>query len=373
MWRCVLVALLMLSIPNAAYGESGLVSFKACQSCHTDIFELWKHSLHSQSFSDPPFQAAYMKLMLQEGGESVRTCLRCHAPAAYIAGDFDLKSSLAAEGVSCSFCHSVASVRPSSVDDYYHLDTSGVVYGPYPSVGTDAHPIVHSDLHRKSELCAGCHEYTNRNGVALLQTYSEWRASPYPQAEIDCQNCHMPIMTELSIANGHKSLEQFVTAHEFRGGHSQINLAHAVVVNTTASRTGSVLNVEVSITNAESGHMLPTGIPIRRMVLNVMLKGPGGQVVSSARKVYRKVLTDQYGTIIENVVDMFAEATRIYADNRIGPKETRIETFAFDLPPWLPQYQVESVLNYEYSRPVLTEQMVQIEMAKNVISSRDNR
>jgi len=372
MRRYVLVALLILGIPMAAQGGSGLASFKACQFCHADIFELWKHSLHSQSYSDPPFQAAYIKLMLQEGGDAVKTCLRCHAPAAFIARDFDLKSPIAAEGVSCSFCHSIASINESDADNYYRLDTGGAVYGPYPNVSISGHPIAYSELHRKSELCAGCHEYVNPHGVALLETYSEWKSSPYPQLEVDCQNCHMPIMSDLSIANGHKSLDQFVTAHEFRGGHSKINLAHAVSVDTKARRTGNMLNVEVAITNAESGHKLPTGIPIRQLVLNVTLKGPGGHAVSSARKVYRKALTDQYGTIIENVADMFSDATRIYSDNRIGPKETRVETFAFDLPKWLTRYQIEAVLNYEYSRPVLTEETVQIEMARNLIDSRDD-
>ncbi len=370
MWRTVLVVLLILAIVTAVGADAGLASFKVCQGCHSNIFELWKHSLHGQSYSDPPFQAAYMKLMLEIGRDSTRLCLRCHAPTAYLSHDSDPNSPLAAEGVSCSFCHSISSVNAGASETYYNLDTGGIAYGPYPPVQPSGHQVQYSELHRRSELCAGCHEFANASGVMLLETYSEWRASPYPGNEVHCQNCHMPIMYDLKVVDRSDIPNYYVTAHEFRGGHSTINLAHAATLETHATRDGRTLNVAVTVTNAESGHKLPTGIPVRKVVLHVVLKTPQGAEIASGRKVYRKVLCDKYGAIIENVADMFVAATRVYADNRIGPKESRTEHFTFDIPEWASQFVLETALTYEYSRPVLTEESVSIEMARNVIDSK---
>ena len=372
MSRYVLVTLIILGIPIPASAEPGFAASKTCRACHNDIFELWKHSLHAQSFSDPPFQAAYMQLMLEEGRDSTRMCLSCHAPAAYLSGGDEANTSLATEGVSCSFCHAVSSVNAGnagSLETYYNLDTSGVAYGPYPPADW-GHEVRFSELHRRSELCAGCHEFANANGVMLLETYSEWKASEYPQNEVHCQNCHMPIMYDLQIVDHGNDPSRFVTAHEFRGGHSRINLEHAVALETSVTRTGSALSVEVTVTNSESGHKLPTGIPIRKLVLTVAMRTPQGAEIASGRKVYRKVLCDKYGAVIENVADMFAAATRVYADNRIAPKESRIERFNFEIPERTPRYIIEAVLNYEYNRPVLTEESVSIQMAKNTVDSR---
>ena len=370
MWRYGLVILMIAAIPVAANGGAGSTSYNSCRSCHSDIFDLWKHSLHSQSFTDPPFQAAYMRLMLEVGRDSTQLCLRCHAPMAYLAGESDPKSPSVAEGVSCSFCHAISSVNEDRLESYYNLDTGGIAYGPYPPTNPTGHAVKFSEIHNQSKLCAGCHEYANPHGAMLLETYSEWQASPYPGNNVHCQNCHMPIMYDLRVVNNRETPNYYVTAHEFRGGHSGINLAHAVKLETRATKAGKTVNVEVVVTNAESGHKLPTGIPIRKLVLNVAMKTLQGTEIASGRKVYRKVLCDKYGTVIENVADMFVEATHVYADNRIAPKESRTERFTFEIPAWASRFNIETVLNYEYSRPVLTEESVSLEMGKNVIESK---
>jgi hypothetical protein len=290
---------------------------------------------------------------------------------AYLSNDFDPGSPAIAEGVSCLFCHSISSIKHGNIDTYYNLDTSGVMYGPYEITGEAGHETQYSSLFLKSDLCAGCHEYINDFGVGVLETYSEWEKSSYPDNGVHCQNCHMPIMPELSVADNYEVENYYVTAHEFRGGHSNINLSHAVSLKTAVVKDGRRLDVQVSITNAESGHKLPTGIPSRRLVLKVALRlAHDSSEVSAVRKVYRKVLTDKYGSIIENVPDMFLISTDVYSDNRIGPKETRVENFTFEIPRWVSNYFIETKLNYEYSRPILTEEEISVEMAKNIITSK---
>ncbi len=173
--------------------------------------------------------------------------------------------------------------------------------------------------------------------------------------------------------NEQKVSAYYVTAHEFLGGYSNINLSTAAKLETDVKRTGSRLDVTVRITNAESGHKLPTGIPIRRLVLNVALKSGVNAEISSARRVYRKALTDKYGTIMETAPEIFLNATDVYSDNRIAPQETRVEKFGFVVPKSVEDYWLEVVLNYEATRPVLKDESVVIEMAKNIIPSESIR
>jgi len=266
----------------------------------------------------------------------------------------------------------VESIRPGeNIDTYYQPDRTGKIRGPYEPTLPSTHEAEYSPLFLQADLCAGCHEYANEYGVTILGTFSEWSESPYPGNDVHCQNCHMPIMPDLSVVDGRQVPNYYVTAHEFRGGHSNINLEHAVSLETTARRDDERIEVLVSITNSESGHKLPTGIPIRKIVLDVVLETDDGFTIGSAGKVYRKVLTDKYGTIIENAPDMFLNATAVFSDNRIRPKETRVEKFTFVLPEGVDDYRVETTLNYEHSRPVLKEEHVRIPMASNTVLARD--
>lgn len=371
--KIILCFILIISIAGNVIAAQH-TSYQECRKCHSDIFKLWNTSLHSSSFSNPTFQTSYMSLLLDEGKEAGKLCLRCHAPVAYLSNDYDLKSSEAAEGVTCWFCHSISSVNQGArIENYYNIDTTGVIYGPYqPSDDIDIdHEIKHSELHLTAEVCAGCHEFVNDNNVGVLETFSEWKKSSYSEEDVYCQNCHMPIMIDLSVTDDKEVSNYYVTAHEFQGGHSRVNLRNAVVLETVVVKNNRTLNVKTYLTNAESGHKLPTGIPIRKLVLEVILLNNNQVEIGSARKVYRKVLTDKYGTIIENAADMFKNATQIFSDNRINPKETRIEEFIFVLPEYLKDFRIVTILNYEFTRPFLKEEFVRIRMAKNIVTSKD--
>ena len=369
--KIFILAIFVLVISGNAYAEI-YQSYKDCRDCHSDIFRLWSSSLHAKSFINPSFQATYFMILLEEGEEVGRFCLKCHAPAAYLTEDSRFDSHLASEGVACWTCHSISSVNQNEdIDNYYNFDTTGTLYGPYHVKDSSAHSSKFSELHLKAELCAGCHEFINENGVGILETYSEWNASPYKKEEVYCQNCHMPIMVDLSIVDGQEISGYYVTAHEFQGGHSKINLAHAVSMKTEATKKDRQVYVTVEITNAESGHKLPTGLPVRKLVLQVTLKNQNNVEISSARKVFRKVLVDKYGTVIENAADMFLKAANIFSDNRIGPKERRVENFVFTLPKGIKEYTIDAVLNYEYTRQLLTNEPVKIQMARDKIKSRD--
>jgi hypothetical protein len=55
---------------------AGLDSLKAesCGTCHREIYEEWKSSIHAQAYKDPFFQAYWKK------DKNIWVCLNCHTP-----------------------------------------------------------------------------------------------------------------------------------------------------------------------------------------------------------------------------------------------------------------------------------------------------
>jgi len=99
---------------------------KKCQMCHFELYDTWKTSMHSKSWTDGIFQKKYQEYLrvqlskigsidkntgttyttgilvgnkstnvnntsaVRTGGGTSRVCLKCHAPGAYYAGDFNI-------------------------------------------------------------------------------------------------------------------------------------------------------------------------------------------------------------------------------------------------------------------------------------------
>lgn len=81
---------------------------KKCQNCHNELYDTWKSSMHGKSWTDPIFQSKFQDFLrthINKIGEDksaaggieytetkfkgvAQTCIKCHAPGAYYAGDF---------------------------------------------------------------------------------------------------------------------------------------------------------------------------------------------------------------------------------------------------------------------------------------------
>ena len=88
---------------------------KKCQNCHNELYDTWKGSMHGRSWSDPVFQSKFQdflriqvsKIGTNPTGEKLyteqvfkgasQTCIKCHAPGAYYAGDFDVEITVLKE------------------------------------------------------------------------------------------------------------------------------------------------------------------------------------------------------------------------------------------------------------------------------------
>jgi hypothetical protein len=270
------------------------------------------------------------------------TCADCHAPG--IDGELGGRDLLEARdhayayGVHCDVCHKVAAVdleaepgvggrlrivRPSEPSPSPMLGTyAPLTFGPHADVlNPRMGQVYREELFHGAELCAGCHE---QHQPALLgavdlarwpdgllpvhTTWSEWDAGPMNPAA-PCQSCHMPADPTagngadlyqtgsepalIGIASGWIRPPGSVHLHTFAGprgvgadGGPSPMLQLAATVDVASTLDGDVLGVEATVRNVGPGHALPTGEPMRSLVLLVEaacdgepLLATGGDVV----------------------------------------------------------------------------------------------
>ncbi len=345
---------------------------QVCKRCHTEIYKEWVNSLHASSLTDPVFVGVLKGI---ENKEDREFCIGCHAPTTLVTGDYDLILPITREGVTCDFCHTVKGVNLAE-EDPYEFDLGNTKWGPLKSgvVVEGGHENAFSEVHRRAEFCAACHQVVNKWGFYVLNTYAEWKEGPYAKEGIQCQNCHMPEKFGVPIVNPEVVHTRYnVNSHQFLGGHSEITLTRAATISSILDIVDDSLLVVVYVTNAESGHRLPTGIPSRKVILRVRLLSPraevAGELIDEKEVVYKRVLIDMEGREIpdDNMKDMLLKAVGVKSDNRIYPKETRREEFKFSLSKFAgEEVIVESVLRYEFRVPFLEPNIMRMQMARDV-------
>ncbi len=105
--------------------------------------------------------------------------------------------------------------------------------------------------------------------------------------------------------------------------------------------------------------MVPTGLPGRAVVLEVVVR-EGDSKVQSRRQAFQKILIDEGGQEIEKVSHLFF-AKAIAQDNRIAPRETRSETFRFQVAP-SQRAEVSAKAYYLYEPYLIEKKRVKVEV-----------
>ena len=269
-----------------------------------------------------------------EAPASVRTdCADCHAPGLDGAlGGRDLRDAVGRAfdyGVHCDVCHRVESVdldapagvagrlrllRPSEEASRF-LGAGGrlpLTFCPSHDVPNPRMGCVQRDHFRDGTLCAGCHELWTGDGLPIHTTWSEWRASPLADAAT-CAACHMP---PSPLARNAADVDLFPSAlvgeqagwirppggvrhHTWHGprGPDPRWLELAATLHVTIEREGepgqpdepvptNQIRVAVRTKNVAAGHAIPTGEPMRSVLLRVeafcgdaMLEPVGGDAL----------------------------------------------------------------------------------------------
>lgn len=245
-------------------------------------------------------------------------CADCHAPGinGLLGGRDLLEASGVAyqSGVHCDVCHLVESVdmeagpgvggrlhilRPSEVATSPGMGPwKPLSFGPLADVLNPRMGAVLREEFHESELCGGCHEQRQlpmvgevdlsrwpEGQLPIHSTYSEWEEGPMnPGAP--CQSCHMPPKPE--VGNAADLYNQFqnvtvgvgagwerapgeVRSHAWWGPRQPEAgmLGLAASLRIQASVEAGQLRAQVTVKNVGPGHAIPTGEPLRSLILRV--------------------------------------------------------------------------------------------------------
>ena len=301
-------------------------------------------------------------------------CADCHAPTVdgIQGGGHDLLSvnGRAFEyGVSCDLCHHVERVEeaePAGVGGRlvlqrprerasFTLGGGGYLplsFGPNSDVSNPRMGISPREHFRDGQLCSGCHQHSHddlhagslidrvRWPEGLLpnqSTYAEWREGPLGEGEdastrIPCNSCHMP--PNPSAMNS-ASLEHFPAADIGRQGgwprehgdtrahawwgprqpqspilqlSAGLSLSQPQLISTDR---GDGWAVEAEVSNIGAGHGLPTGEPMRHLILLVEARC-GDQVLEA---IGGDAVHDIGGSLAERA---WTERNRSWPQARVG-------------------------------------------------------
>ncbi|NDY41946.1 hypothetical protein G3N55_03665 [Dissulfurirhabdus thermomarina] len=377
--------------PAAAPGSHPYAAFDRaarCRGCHPRIFEEWEQSLMAQSFTHPWDQAEYFRLALPHSGTEPKVagvrsgCIACHAPLAFLAGDIPPKpageGTRANEGVTCDVCHTVTGSSAAEPFNFsYELAPGKVKRGGRGDGRSPYHRVQRSDFVRSPELCATCHDEQSPYGAWVKSTYREWKAGPYAREGTRCQDCHMYRAPGKAARGGRERAD--VAHHNFHGSHVPSKLAGAVDVALYAERPkvrpGGTAVIRVALFNGKAGHFIPTGSTEERMLwlevtavdaagrtyrLPVDRKGFAGEAYTVAdpaarayvamgeilgirgfdgverdapapagSRIFRRPFFDPKGRM---TICQWYTADNTRVDYRIGPRETKIETYTWRVP-----------------------------------------
>ena len=180
---------------------------------------------------------------------------------------------------------------------------------PNPRMG-----LVQRDHFRQGAFCAGCHQLDAPamvpgqrldparwpQGVVPVQsTDLEWQGGAL--ADAPCQSCHMPPAperatggdlqrvpdAEIGVQGGWLRPPGGVRQHAWFGPRQprsrMLELAAAIFIEQRV--TGGALTAEVTVKNVGAGHALPTGEPMRHLVLLVEARCGGAPLVATGGDV----------------------------------------------------------------------------------------
>ena len=214
------------TIPSSFFMDSEL-----CGSCHKDIYDQWKGSMHHfASFNNQFYRKSIEYMQEVNGVQSTKWCAGCHDHAVFFNGRFEkpikdqIDSPEAQNGLGCVSCHSITHVEgsmgnggftieypplhelASSRNKYIRqIDYFLTYLNPKPHRDTFMKPFMRED---SAEFCSSCHKVhldvpvNNYRWVRGFNDYDNWQASGvsgqgarsfyYPPKTSTCSECHMP-------------------------------------------------------------------------------------------------------------------------------------------------------------------------------------
>jgi len=371
-------------------------------SCHVDFFRQWEQSMMSQAYTHHWDEIEYFTLAVPHAEKDPKVagvkagCNGCHAPVAFLAGDVPppppSANSRANESVSCDVCHTITGFQGDVPHNFNYVSEPGKVkYGPREGLVSPAHETQKSDFLRSADFCGTCHNEKDPYDIWVKSTHLEWKAGPYAKEGVRCQDCHMTYAPGRN-ASMSKELPN-VAQHLFHGAHDPGKVRGVVELrihpDIREAEPSERVKFTVALFNQKTGHSFPTGSAEERMLwlhveatdakgntfhLTVDKKGfPGEEYTIAANtlayqdmgialnlpdfkgiqrdgipegdRIYRLPYLDPQGRM---TIQQWNTAS-LSTDYRIGPRETKMETFTWTIPNTAAPgpLTVRAVLNYQ--------------------------
>jgi hypothetical protein len=323
------------AIPYQAV-PAGLDSLKAesCGTCHREIYEEWKSSIHAHAYDDPFFQAYWKK------DKHVWVCLNCHTPLE------NQQPTVIKEIPRGRVERAVQEVNPRFDPDYQkeaitcaacHV-RDGLIHGPYEDSAAP-HPTKFDPIFRTAQICYRCHNVVSGPAqfynVGPCGTYAEYEGKYFMQERgLICQSCHMPEV-DRPVADG--SPIRRGRRHLWRGGHDPDMIKRAVAVEVTAEprlpKPGEEVTFTLTLVNAGAGHKIPTGDPDRHFTVEFDVEDENQRVMASQRDTMGRWILWQPA-----IVELY--------DNRLLPLASRDYRFRHKFPSGSERLTVKARVRY---------------------------
>jgi len=265
--------------PERFTGIEGSPDPESCGICHPAQLADWRTSLHARSMGSGV--KGQLIELIESDPASALHCYGCHAPlseqqekveenGAYRVNQaFD--GGLQRHGLTCAGCH----VRRH--ERFGPPKRDGSLASDLPREQLPHGGVTRTPAFVRSEFCKECHQFAEAgyalNGKLLENTFNEWRAGPFGQAGVQCQECHMPDRR-----------------HLWRGIHDPEMVRSGVTITLTTDkqryRRGESVSARLTITNKNIGHHFPTYVT-PRVVARIELRDAKGRVVPGSREERR--------------------------------------------------------------------------------------
>jgi len=306
---------------SAVRGINGIKA-SDCGNCHTEIYNEWKSSTHSQALHDLQFQAE-----LSKPATPVWLCLNCHIPVQnqreYIVigledgnfrkpltipnPGFDLE--MREEGVTCATCH----IHTTDSGEFLILGANGNLNPP--------HPVLRDPV-RLRNRCNDCHnaEYVlDQDLICYFQTGDEMKASKHiSEQEKSCSSCHLPRVERSIVKAELKRPVRISHKHTFWGGGVPKNFQLYKTLLDSGYYPALQLKdfqftkaaITLKLKNANPAHKLPSGDPERHILILLEIFNRN------------KELLQTKSVRIGQEWEWWPEA-KLLNDNRLAPMEER--------------------------------------------------
>lgn len=333
----VLVGTLWLSLPFANAQEAAQVPethkwikeieeiflpSDHCKQCHDRHYEEWKGMreqtpdlktfgrvdgalLHGTALTSPVFKTVLgLWLQTEPTAEEKTRCLSCHAPAVtvfpqytenFIAQVLSQKpkrrgrraKTHGAEGISCSSCHLIDSVKENHADfPAFTINPGETFFGPYADAEENlVHPSKQAQVYTGAQFCASCHfskvkdvTKTDLPGQILKGTI--------------CQDCHMERSTGSSTSQ-RGSLTRPIGRHWFQGivipgimlSNRNLQAEWFPRVDLEVGQSENGIEGRVLVRNGSLPHVFPGGDPVlKQFFVTITVKDAEGHVLGSQRE-----------------------------------------------------------------------------------------